>query len=136
MKNLIITILFSFPTLLSAQNKITVNFSNIKIIQGQIYVGLYTSEGDFMKDDENFRNCITPVSDNTAQCILENIPNGKYAISVFHDENGNGKLDTGMFGIPKEPYGFSNNARGTFGPPSFHSSSFEVMGDVVQEINL
>lgn len=136
MKQLIIIATLCFPTLVFTQNQITVDFSNIKLIKGQIFVGLYASEGDFMKEDKNFRNCITPVSSSSAQCILENIPDGKYAITVFHDENGNGRLDTGMFGIPKEGYGFSNNARGMFGPPSFLDSSFEVKGDVVQKIDL
>lgn len=119
-----------------AQHTITVNFSKLKPVQGQIYVGLYNSKEDFMKVDKNFRNCITPVNSDKAVCILENVPAGTYALSVFHDENGNGELDTGMFGIPKEGYGFSNNASGMFGPPSFEDSSFEVKDDVVQQIDL
>jgi len=44
---------------------------------------------------------------------------GQYAIKVFHDENANGELDINFLGIPKESYGFSNHARGRFGPPPF-----------------
>ena len=47
-----------------------------------------------------------------------------FAISVIHDMNGNGKLDTNLFRIPKEPYGFSNNAGATFGPPKFEAAAF------------
>ena len=47
------------------------------------------------------------------------LPFGEYAIKVYHDENGNNELDTRIFGIPKERYGFSNNARGTMGPPEY-----------------
>lgn len=51
---------------------------------------------------------------------------GTYAIKVFHDVNDNGKLDTNWLGIPTEPYGFSNDAMGMFGPPSFEQASFKV----------
>lgn len=136
MKSILLAIFAVFPMLIFSQNTITVQFSDIKPVQGKIYVGLYNSEGTFMKTDKSFSSCITPVDGSSVTCILDNIPNGHYAISVFHDENSNGELDTGMFGIPKEGYGFSNNARGTFGPPSFEDSSFEVKGDVVQRIKL
>ncbi len=51
---------------------------------------------------------------------------GTYAVKVFHDENNNNELDVNWMGIPKEPYGFSNDAMGTFGPPSFQQAAFEV----------
>ena len=51
---------------------------------------------------------------------------GKYAISIIHDENNNDKLDTNFIGIPKEGFGFSNNPRIMFGPPSFEKASFEI----------
>ncbi len=53
------------------------------------------------------------------------IPYGKYAISVYHDQNSDKTLNTGIFGIPKEPVGFSNDAKGSFGPPGFKESSFD-----------
>ena len=54
------------------------------------------------------------------------LPYGEYAIKIYHDENGNDELDTRMFGIPKERYGFSNNARGTFGPPEYKDARFNL----------
>ena len=56
---------------------------------------------------------------------------GKYAISVYHDVNGNQRLDSNMVGIPSEPYGFSRDARGKMGPPSFDDAAFEVGKDNV-----
>jgi uncharacterized protein (DUF2141 family) len=50
------------------------------------------------------------------------LPSGDYALSVFHDVNGNGELDTNQVGMPIEPYGFSNDAAGNYGPPSFEQS--------------
>lgn len=60
------------------------------------------------------------------QMQLPGISPGIYAVKVFHDVNDNGLLDTNWIGIPKEPYGFSNDAMGTFGPPSFVQASFKV----------
>jgi uncharacterized protein (DUF2141 family) len=54
------------------------------------------------------------------------VPYGTYAVAVVHDEDDNGRLNTNLFGMPRERYGFSNGARGTFGPPSFDDASFEV----------
>ncbi|MDR1437149.1 MAG: DUF2141 domain-containing protein, partial [Candidatus Symbiothrix sp.] len=59
-----------------------------------------------------------------------------YAVSIFHDENDNGKLDTGVFGIPKERTGNSNNARGSYGPPKFDDCKFTVSGDTEIYITL
>jgi uncharacterized protein (DUF2141 family) len=57
------------------------------------------------------------------------LPKGKYAISIFHDTNEDGELSTNFIGIPKEPYGFSNNPKAKFGPPSFEQSLFEFVED-------
>ncbi|NOX33623.1 MAG: DUF2141 domain-containing protein [Deltaproteobacteria bacterium] len=54
------------------------------------------------------------------------LPYGEYALKVFHDENGNNELDTRIFGIPTERYGFSNNARGTLGPPEYEEAVFKL----------
>jgi uncharacterized protein (DUF2141 family) len=53
---------------------------------------------------------------------------------LYVDSNKNEKLDTNFFGIPKEQFGFSNNAKGRFGPPSFESASFEL--DALKEISI
>lgn len=60
---------------------------------------------------------------------------GTYAIKVFHDVNGNGTIDTNWMGIPNEPYGFSNDAMGTFGPPGFNAASF-VVGPKVTTVRI
>ncbi|MXY49364.1 MAG: DUF2141 domain-containing protein [Gemmatimonadetes bacterium] len=54
---------------------------------------------------------------------------GRYAVAVFHDDNGNDELDTNILGIPSEGTGFSRNAQGNFGPPSFHDAAVEISSD-------
>ena len=65
---------------------------------------------------------------------LADLPEGKYAIRYFHDENDNQKMDSNFVGIPKEGYGFSNNAKAYFGPPSFSAQLFDL--DANQKMNL
>lgn len=68
----------------------------------------------------------------SALCVFEKIPPGVYALSAFHDKNANGKLDTNLLSIPSEDYGASNNARGSFGPPSFEDAKFAYRGGRVR----
>src|SRR5450755_1266464 len=63
-----------------------------------------------------------------AVCEFPRLNAGAYAISVFHDENSNGRLDTNLMGIPREGVGASNNAKGHFGPPKFDAAAFRFSG--------
>ena len=67
-----------------------------------------------------------------------NLPSGRYALVVVHDENLDRELDTNFVGVPTEGFGFSNNAMGTLRPPSFNKASFEIKtdGEVTQSIRL
>jgi len=68
------------------------------------------------------------IKDTQARCDFEDIPPGKYALAVIHDENMNGKLDTNRLGVPTEGYGFSNDARAFLSAPSFRAASFSYDG--------
>ena len=65
-----------------------------------------------------------------------NLPEGTYAIALFVDANENLKIDKNFLGIPKEQYGFSNNAMGTLSGPSFEQAKFQVKGSAIQNIKL
>ncbi len=65
------------------------------------------------------------VEAGTARLTFE-VPKGRYAIKLFLDLNGNAEVDTNFLGIPKEPFGFSNNAKGKLGPPSFDAAAFTL----------
>ena len=69
------------------------------------------------------------VTGETMEMVFPNLPSGTYAVSAFHDTNGDEELNTTIFGIPTEAYAFSNDARGIFGPPSFASAAFAVTED-------
>ena len=105
---------------------IKVQFSKLRNTTGQLVVSLYTSrEGFPMKLDKAAQKKIVQAADPKCEVVFEGIAYGTYAVSVFHDQNSNGKLDTVfLIGIPKEGVGCSNNAKGHFGPPSFADSKF------------
>jgi uncharacterized protein (DUF2141 family) len=75
------------------------------------------------------------IIDTSLEFTIE-LPEGEYAISLYHDVNDNNTLDTGLFGIPTEGYGFSNNVKGLMGAPSFEKSKFSLTEDRIMRINL
>lgn len=88
---------------------LVVEISNLKVKMGYIYLGIYKGEQNYEKR-RNFNGSVSHVNNETVRITLYNIPlNNEYAIGFYHDENNNRKLDNGMFGIPKEGFGFSNN---------------------------
>ncbi len=125
MKHILITISIFVSTLGYAQsNKLIVNVTNFKNNQGKVMIGIYNGQENFMKKSV-FRKSST-IQDNSAKVVFENLPSGEYAISLYHDENENNKLDTGWFGIPNEGYGCSNNAKGMMGPPKYEDAKFQL----------
>jgi uncharacterized protein (DUF2141 family) len=107
-----------------AQSTLLVNIQDIKNKNGDILIGLYDSTSNFPRKAATGK--MVKVTDKEMQITIANIKPGNYAVSVLHDENQNKDLDTNMLGIPKEGYGFSNNARGVIGPPSFRKARFHV----------
>ncbi|MDR1631837.1 MAG: DUF2141 domain-containing protein [Dysgonamonadaceae bacterium] len=127
MKAKVFLLMLLAASTLSAQNKLTIVVEGIEETTGHVLVGLYDKAG-FMKKAVNGQ--MVKAESDTITVVLENIPAGEYAVSLFHDENDNGKLDTGSFGIPVEKYGFSNNAKGKYGPPAFEDCKFTVKEDL------
>lgn len=108
----------------SAQAELQVFVSQIPSSNGVIKLAVYDSDRTFLSE-EYFLTAESPVNGKQeVKITLSKLPFGTYAISVYHDENGNGQLDKKIFGIPKEAYGFSNNARKKFSPPEFKDAMF------------
>lgn len=80
-------------------------------------------------DDKALKGIFENISDNQCVITLDSLQPGKYSFKYFHDENNNNEMDTNWIGIPKEGMGFSNNAKGKFGPPDFEDTVFEVKKD-------
>ena len=106
------------------KNIIQLDITGIKNNTGFIQVAVYKSDTDF--DMDKFSYIIAVPASLEVQVSIPNLEAGQYAIAVFHDENKNKKLDKNFVGIPKEGYGFSNNAVGKLGPPKFSETSFSL----------
>lgn len=123
-KIFIVSLLILVASASFAQTKLTVTIENIKGKKGSLRLGVFDSEEGFLKKAIGGR-VIKPEGDKVT-IVFDDLKAGKYAISIIHDENDNGEVDKKAFGIPKEGLGFSNNAMGKFGPPSFEESSFTL----------
>jgi len=93
--------------------------------KGIAKVALVNSKENY-SEDKPYKGFNFEIIDNKVVQTIPNLPYGEYAIKVYHDENSNDELDTRIFGIPAERYGFSNNARGSFGPPDYEEAVFKV----------
>lgn len=105
---------------------IEVCIDNIRSSDGTVGVALFNTKKGFPgKSHKALEGQNVPAGE---QCVVrfENVPYGSYAVSVLHDENGNGKMDKAFLGIPKEGFGTSNNPKISMGPPSFSDSRFEL----------
>lgn len=121
---LIVCLLFGPSKMLFAQSQLEVVVKNIKNATGNIRVGVFKDAKTFLKKAAYGQ--VVKSQQNQITVLFSDLPPGTYAISIIHDENENGELDSGMFGIPKEGFGFANDAMGTFGPPSFEKASVAV----------
>jgi uncharacterized protein (DUF2141 family) len=113
----------------SQSNQIQVEIVGMRSDKGQVVCALFSSAGDFpKKTDKAVARSMSVITNRHAVCEFPGVAPGTYAVSVFHDENSNGKLDTNFMGIPREGVGASNDARGHLGPPKFDSAAFRFAG--------
>ncbi|MEQ9426913.1 MAG: DUF2141 domain-containing protein [Cyclobacteriaceae bacterium] len=136
MKNLITVMIISCLAFNGySQGTFEVEVSNLSVMEGTIYAQVFNSEGDYLK--KAFAQALVEVSENEPVVLkFENLPFGTYAMNLYHDENSSEELETGMFGIPKEGYAFSNNAKGMFGPPGYEDTQFEFKADMKMKVEL
>jgi uncharacterized protein (DUF2141 family) len=131
-----ILILFALQSYAQSENKVdlTLEFEATEYDTGSILFALFNSEDSHM--ETNYKEVSSILKDSKAKIVVENIPEGFYSFSYFHDVNGNGELDKNMLGIPKEPYGFSNGQEGNFGPPNFQESKIEIKSDTIIQLKI
>ncbi len=129
--------LFLTGLILQAQsNTIEVTMSGFDSNNGKASVGLFVEEETFLRKPE--RALYAKIVDNKSKVTFTEVPDGVYAISIYHDENDNGELDLIMGILPKEDTGTSNNPDTIMGPPKWEDAKFEVKnGELVTfKINL
>ena len=106
---------------------LVVEVTGLKDDQGSVQVALHASEDGFpTRPEKALRQASVPISGGRARVAFEGLAPGGYAVAAYHDENGDGRLDTGFLGIPSEGLAASNDAKGFMGPPSFEKARVEV----------
>ena len=133
MRILVIALLIS-PFLGISQNKLNIQVSGVPNSEGSIRVAVYNDSEAFLSHDQVFKTNSVIAKEGVTELSIDNLPDGEYAVVLYHDENGNDELDTNWLGIPKEEVGFSNAKMKTFGPPKFKECSFRM--EPVTEINV
>lgn len=129
MKKILFFMLISVATM--AQNPmLQVNIKGFENNKGKLMLEVLDAKKKSMK------RMILPIENKQAMVDIKDLSTGQYSVRVFHDENNNNKLDTGMFGIPKEGWGMSNNVKAVMGPPDFGESLFWLKKDTTLDIIL
>jgi uncharacterized protein (DUF2141 family) len=106
---------------------VIVNVDGLDSSEGTVRVEL-TTEANY-EAEGNVRNATLPIQQKRARWVVTDVPHGTYAVRLYHDENDNGELDTNLVGVPQEAFGFSNDARGSMGPPDFQNAAFTLDTD-------
>jgi len=106
------------------QFSLTIEINGLQNNNGQVLLEFSNEKG------AKIRGIVQRISGKKCIIVIKNLKPGKYAFKYFHDENKNEKLDTNWIGIPTEGFGFSNNAEGMFGPPSFDKTIFTLKENI------
>ena len=112
------------------KGKIEVVITNFRNDKGNAYVILFNKPDGFPDMKKGFTTIGKKIVNRSSSVEFDDLPEGEYAISVFHDENNNKVLDRNFLGIPKEGVGASNNAKGHFGPPKYRDAKFYLKGEL------
>ena len=108
----------------NAQGNLIIELNNLAP-QGAVMLQLFNSEPGYANGDAVHVGRVAVIGD-TATIRFDGLTPGQYAFRLFHDLNGDGRMNTNPFGIPTEPFAFSNNARGSFGPARWADAAFTL----------
>lgn len=120
-----LVVLVGAPALAFA-GPVNLSITGIRSAEGVIRCGLFASAAGFREPGKEIGEAVGKISGGRASCVFKAVPDGTYAVAVFHAEQNERKMDIGLFGKPKQGVGFSGNPSITFGPPKFEAASFRV----------
>lgn len=124
---ILLSIITSMLLSLSAiAGDLVVTIENIRNNDGKLLGAVWNKAEGFPESEAAVAQAIVPATKGVAKMVFPNLKPGKYAFSIFHDEDEDGELNFNFLGMPTEAYGFSKNARGAFGPPKFDRSTINV----------
>ncbi len=111
------------PARAAGTASLVIKLSGMTSDTGSLVYAMWSGPANWLESDP-VREGMVPIVSGESEITLTDLAYGEYAISVYHDRNDNGKLDTGLFGIPKEALGTSNDAKIRFGPPKYEDAVF------------
>ena len=139
---LLATLLLIILPLSASADTLTVTVKYIKKA-GEIHVAVYDNAEAFEADRREKGGTAPGITQGTIEKVepgsvtyVYELPPDTFAIGIFHDVNLNNRMDNNFLGVPKEQYGFSNNARAFLGPPAFEAAAFELNCVATQSIDL
>ena len=115
---------------------LTVEVHHITPNEGPVMVAVYDKSENFPAPQKGLAGQAVEAHGESAEATFHNLTPGRYAVAAYQDLNRNGKLDKNFLGLPTEPYGFSKDARGSLGPPSFDAAAVDVPATAKVVINL
>jgi uncharacterized protein (DUF2141 family) len=119
------------------QGRVEITMTGFENAEGQVLVAFFLDAAGWPDSSGSaFATETVPISDGVAFAVVEDVPTGPFAVSVFHDTDGDRELDAGVLGIPSEAYGFSADARKTFGPPSVEEARLELAAGETKRISI
>jgi uncharacterized protein (DUF2141 family) len=131
MKNLSSLVTLSALTVISCSQvfaaELTLEVTGIEQAKGHILVSVSNEKGNWMR--KGIKAARVPAQLEKVTIKFDDLQEGEYAISVLHDANDDGKMNTNAVGMPTETYGFSNNATGNFGPATFEQAKFTLTAE-------
>lgn len=116
----------------AAAAELRVKVSELRSNAGNVHFALYVTPQSFPKREGRYKGTHVAARSLAALAVFTGLKAGRYAVAVYHDENGNGEFDQGFFGIPLEGYAFSNGATAFFTPPSFIEAAIDLNGEITE----
>jgi uncharacterized protein (DUF2141 family) len=112
--------------------RLEVVVTGIEELEGDVAIAVFANQVDFDARENAVASAFVPVNSSSVVWSTDVAATSEYAILVYHDVNGNGEIDFRLIGVPKEPYGFSNDARRVFGPPEYDKARIQVQREPVR----
>ncbi len=107
---------------------LNVVITNVESDRGTVSVGLFNGKKGWPKAGHALKGLLVRAKKGVVRVQFKGLKPGRYAVALYHDANANGKLDKSFWGVPKEGYGFSRDAKGALGPPAFKEAAFDFRG--------
>ena len=119
------------------QGRVETSIVGFENDEGQVLIALFLDSGGWPDEtDSAFASEVVDITGDEVSAVFTGVPAGPFAVSVFHDADSDRELDSGPLGIPSEAYGFSADARSSFGPPKFEEARLELASGETKQITI